>query len=137
MLFAGWLATSAAPAAVPNARDVLAGMEAAWNKTDSFSCRMHVWTRRGSAEKVQVFDFLFKKPHLIRLKVQAEPHKGADVVYRDGRIRGAEKILGIRFKKGLSRNDPDLQSLRGVPFWEADMGSQIDFIRSLLPVAAG
>lgn len=117
------------------ARNVLAKMEAAWNKTDSYTCRMHVWSKRGKAEKVQDFDFMFKKPRMVRLKVRGTPHKGAAVVYRDGKVKAAERVLGIRFKKGLGLKDPMLSNLRGVPFWEADMGGQVALIRSLLPIA--
>lgn len=117
---------------VPTA-DVLSGMESTWNKTDSFSCNMNVYSRRGSKELNQSFRFQFKKPHLIRLKVLAEPNKGADVVYdARGNIRAAQRILGIRVKKGISRNDESVRSLRDVPFWEADMGTQIALIKSTL-----
>jgi outer membrane lipoprotein-sorting protein len=116
-------------------KEVLANMEATWAKTDSYTCREDAWTKAGSVEKTQAFDFSFKKPRLIRLKVQADPHKGADVTYRDGKIRAAERILGIRMKKGMDPKDGDFYSARKVPFWDVDMGSEIAGIKAALPGA--
>lgn len=116
-------------------KEALANMEATWAKTDSYTCREDAWTKAGSTEKTQAFDFSFKKPHLIKLKVQADPHKGADVLYKGGKIRAAERILGIRMKKGMDSKEDDFYSARKIPFWEADMGSEIEGIKAILPKA--
>lgn len=117
------------------AKEALANMEATWSRTDSYTCREDAWSKHGTEEKLQAFDFSFKKPRLFKLKVQAEPHKGADVLYQNGKIRAAERVLGVRIKKGMDSKNPDFYSLRKVPFWEADMGSQIDQIKSVMPIA--
>ncbi|HEY3414791.1 MAG TPA: hypothetical protein VGM51_17265 [Armatimonadota bacterium] len=116
-------------------KEALANLEATWAKTDSYTCSEDAWTKAGSTEKTQGFDFSFKKPHLIRLKVRTDPHKGADVVYKGGKIRAAERILGIRMKKGMDSKEADFYSARKVPFWEADMGSEIDAIKAVWPKA--
>lgn len=117
------------------AKEVIANMEATWAHTDSYTCREDAWTKHGTEEKTQAFDFSFKKPRLIKLKVQAEPHKGADVLYEAGKIRAAERVLGIRMKKGMDSKNTDFYSARKVPFWETDMGSQIDGIKAVFPKA--
>jgi len=135
-MFTAFGARASARTAVPGGlapREVLGRMEAAWNKTESYSCRMHVWSKRGKAEKTQAFEYRFMKPRLVRLKVLGGSHNGATVLYRDGKVKASERVLGIRVRKGLSLKDPLLHNLRGVPFWEADAGSQVALVRQLLP----
>jgi hypothetical protein len=124
-------ANAAAPKLSP--KQVVSNMQAAWRALPAYVCRMDAWSRKGSQEKTQAFNFSFQKPHLIRLKVLINPHKGADVVYRDGKIRAAERVLGIRVKTGMANTDPMFFDLRGAPFWQVDMGSQIAAIQGLLP----
>lgn len=122
------------------AEEALDGMEKTWDGLTSYSCRMQVTSHRGKETMRQGFLYQFRKPRLARLKVTTEPNKGADVVYdRNGKIHASKRVLGIRFKKSMDPSDPTFYDLRGVPFWKADLGSQIiDMRRKLaLPGATG
>jgi outer membrane lipoprotein-sorting protein len=122
------------------AGEALDGMEKTWNGLTCYSCRMQVTSHRGRESMRQGFLYQFRKPRLARLKVTTAPNKGADVVYdRNGKIHAGKRVLGIRFKKAMDLSDPEFYDLRGVPFWKADLGSQVvDLRRKLaLPGATG
>lgn len=138
ILAAAITGTAGARALTP--AEALSGMEKTWSGTSAYTCRMHVMSHRGVDSLQQDFVYEFRKPRLIRLKVLSGANRGADVVYdRDGRVRGAKRVMGIRFKETMSVKDPMFRDLRGVPFWQADLGSQVEYIRHtlLLPGASG
>lgn len=113
--------------------DVLEGMESTWKNVDSYTCTMKSWGTRAGKEKTESFTYSFKKPRLVRLKVLSGKDKGADVVYdASGNVRAAKRVLGIRGRQSISTSDPKVYSARGVPFWHADLGSQIAAVRTLI-----
>jgi outer membrane lipoprotein-sorting protein len=79
MTLAAMAVAGAAHAQKITPKEALAHMEASGSRTDIYTCREDAWTKAGSPEKTQAFDFMVKKPRLMKLKVQAEPHKGASL----------------------------------------------------------
>jgi outer membrane lipoprotein-sorting protein len=129
------LATSVAVARAERmpVSDVLEGMETTWKSVDSYSCRMKSWGTRDGKEKTESFTYYFKKPRLVRLKVLSGKDKGADVVYgADGKVRAGKRVLGIFVTQSIGTNDKKVYSARGVPFWNADLGTQIAAVRTLI-----
>lgn len=127
----GMVAASSSLAMSPT--EAVAGLEKTWNGLTSYSCRFDITSRRGDHTLHQGFLYQFRKPHLARLKVTSQPNRGADVVYdRDGKVRAAKRVLGIRFRKSMDMNDSAFYDSQGVPFWKADLGNQITGIRRIL-----
>jgi outer membrane lipoprotein-sorting protein len=108
------LALCSVPAAAENTAPAIASFDAAFAKTNDYTCRVHAHEVKGSQSQSRVYDFSFMRPHYVKTLIVEGDGKGSGGVWAGGdKISGHQGgiLSGIHLKVDL--HDGRAVSLRG------------------------
>ncbi|MCS7202766.1 MAG: DUF1571 domain-containing protein [Dictyoglomus sp.] len=99
-----------------------------YNKINTFSSILEVYSREGNKEEFFIFEFYFKKPNTYRYNILEGKDKGAVIVIKEGRARmqkpGLLKIVPLT----LNLDDPLILNIKKKRYDEMGLGYIIQMI---------
>jgi hypothetical protein len=115
-------AVGAAPASVLPAS--VAAFQAAWGSLSGYSARVTAFERKGDEREVVVFDYSFRKPSFVTIRVLRGATAGVRLSWSGGALVTARRGAGLigLFKRSLPLRDPALLTLRGSSIDELSFG---------------
>ena len=87
----------------------------AWSGLNGYTATIRLYEVKGGNTEHAVFNYTYRKPQSVTMKVVSGPNAGATVTWSGGTTVSASKsgAFGITLSKNVSLNDPLVTSLRG------------------------
>jgi outer membrane lipoprotein-sorting protein len=127
------LLTAAANAAGPRPTDVVSKLESSFQSINDYECVMESVVKGKKDVKRGTYHYWFKKPEMVRIKVEKGSHRGSQIALNAaGKIRARPGGLLKFIKVPVDKNDKRLRSPRGTPFYDTHMGSSCRRLREAL-----
>lgn len=105
-----------------NLKYLLDTIEARHNEIKTYRCRIETVCVVGEKREVRSFDFSFKRPKLIRMKIIEGRNKGATLIYREGYVIARPGGIFGFVRKTFKPDEPAVTTIRGgrmdqMDFW--------------------
>jgi outer membrane lipoprotein-sorting protein len=127
------LLAAAARSAPPAALEIADKLEARFRQLTDYECVMESELRNGKKVERGIYRVWFRKPDLIRVKVEQGNHRGSQfAVTKSGKVRAHGGGLLKSIVVTMSKTDKRLRSVRGTYGWEADFGTYCRKLRERL-----
>lgn len=119
---------AAAPSRASAALDAFAG---AWAAITEYTATVTVFERKGTRVQNVVFDYSFRKPSNVTVRVTKGTNAGVTLVWDGGTTVVAHRGSGFTgmFKKTLSLHDPQVTTIRGSSIDALSFGKILEHAR--------
>jgi outer membrane lipoprotein-sorting protein len=130
------LVAAAAHAGAPKANEVVDKLESRFQSLTDYECIMESEVKGKKDVKKGRYHFWFKKPEMVRIKVEKGHHSGSQIALNAaGKVRARPGGLLKFIKVPVDKNDKRLRSPRGTYFYDTHMGSSCRRLREAVRTA--